>query len=63
MSAKILEFALLQMRREAEQYAFDHIFYGIEAANLRYCKKITPAFRKLIAVEYRKYGFPETGPG
>jgi len=51
------------MRREAEQYAFDHIFYGIEAANLRYCKKITPAFRKLIAVEYRKYGFPETGPG
>lgn len=62
MSAQIIEFSRLQMQREAAQYAFDHIFYGIEAANLRYCKKHTPAFKRMVAEEYRKYGLPETGP-
>lgn len=57
MSARILEFLDAQLRHEARQYAFDFVMYGEETAVMRFGKKQTPAFRKLVAAELAKYGF------
>ena len=57
LRVKALEFMLAQLQHEARQYAFDFVMYGEETAVMRFGKKQTPAFRKLVAAELAKYGF------